>query len=382
MLKNWIKIFLYQVKNNKFFTALNILGLALGIAGLVFAILYWNDEHSYNDWNPEKEKVYQSVSDLGENMVWATSVYPLAKYMKNDMPELEDFCYLNNWYYDEIVHYGNKAEKIKILDAQPNFFSFFPFEFTRGSIKSALPDEWSIALSQETAQKLFGNEEAMGKEVLYSGRRLIVRSVYKIPGKSSMAPQAVTNLLYSTRLKGNEDQWGHFNFGLLLKLKDPSKAGVVKKKLENLYMEYRTKPAAKESGLSVDEYIKQNGKVTVILEQLAQARLHSVTEGYPEGRGNYQFLLIMTGLSILIVILSIVNYVNLATANAIKRAKEIGVRKILGAGKANIIGQFIFETVIMASAALLLALVIVELALPYYNDLLAKALVINGSQFY
>jgi putative ABC transport system permease protein len=119
------------------------------------------------------------------------------------------------------------------------------------------------------------------------------------------------------------------------------------------------------------------------LESLETARLHSkVVNGYPEGSGNYQFLLIMLGLSVLILILSIVNYINLATANAIKRAKEVGVRKIIGAAKSQIIYQFVLETVITTSIAVLFALVIVELFLPYYNQFLSKELVMNSGQFY
>ena len=380
MLKNWLKIFLYQAKSNKFFTALNTLGLSLGIAGLVFAILYWNDEHSYNAWNPEKEKVHQVLSHISDDMVWAHSVYPLAKYMK-DMPEIEEFCYLNNWYSEEMVQYGQKKEKVKILDSQPNFFSFFPFEFIRGNAKTALSDGGSIAISDELAQRLFGNEDPMGKAIKYSGRQLMVRGVYHIPGKSSYSPAAVTSLIYETRLKSNEDQWGNFNFCLLLKIK-PQNAVVVQKKLEGLFMEYKTKPSAKEEGIVLEEYLKANPPFKITLEQLAAARLHSITDGYPEGRGNYQFLLIMAGLSVLILILSITNYINLSTANAIKRAKEVGVRKVLGAGKGNIIKQFVFETIIITTTALLLALVIVELALPFYNDFLNKTLVLNSSLFY
>src|SRR5690606_474095 len=111
-------------------------------------------------------------------------------------------------------------------------------------------------------------------------------------------------------------------------------------------------------------------------------RLKSRVSDVPEGRGNYQLLLIMMGLSILILVISIVNYINLATANAIKRAKEVGVRKILGASKKNIVKQFIFETVITTLFSILLALVIVEVSLPYYNTFLAKNLVINESEFY
>lgn len=381
MLKNWLKIFLYQIKNNKLFTGLNILGLSLGIAGLVFAIILWNDENSYNAWNPEKEKVFQIINDMQDDSYWNTNVAPLDDHLP-DFPELESHCYFNNWYYNEIIEYKGKKEMSKIMDAQKTFFSYFPFEFIEGSIGNALPDNSSIALSQEMAMKLFGNEKVLGKQVFYSGRNLIVRGVYKIPGKSSIKPMAVTNLI-DDRLKNDklQENWGNFSYALMVKLKDPGQTESVIKKINALYFKYRTTKWAKQEGISTKEYEKRNPTPKIVLEQLASARLHSVTSGYPEGRGNYQFLLIMMGLSTLILILSIVNYVNLATANAIKRAKEVGVRKILGASKSNITRQFIFETVLLTGFSIMLALVIVELALPYYNNFLDKTLEIDGSLF-
>jgi putative ABC transport system permease protein len=381
MLKNWLKIFLYNTKNNLFFTSLNILGLSIGVAGLVFSILYWNDEHSYNQWNPEKDVVFAISTDLGQDRIWSHNVYPLSRYIK-DVPEVEQYCYFNEWYYYEMVHYGQKKQQINILDAQANFFDFFPFEFVQGSIGKGLPDNRSIALEEKVAKNLFGNEVAVGKEVRYSGRKLIVRGVYRIPGKSSFEPDAVTNLMEETRLKGNEDQWGNFNFGLMLKLKSPDDAEAVTQKIDNIYMDNRTKPNAKHAGVSVQDYIKKEGTMKAILEPLSTLRLHSVVSGMPEGRGNYQFLLIMAGLSVLILVLSVVNYVNLATANAIRRAKEVGIRKILGASKGNIVKQFIFETILTAMVAIILSLVIVELALPYYNQFLDKSLELSSGQFY
>ena len=381
MLRNWFNIFIYQIKNSKLFTALNIFGLSLGIAGLVFAILYWNDEHSYNEWNPEKENIFQVINYVGENMYWATNVAPINPLLK-EIPEIESHCYLNGWYLNENIEYKGKKEKIsKILDAQSNFFSFFPFEFIRGTATTALQDNGCIALSEETAQLFFGDEEAIGKQVSYSGKKLTVKAIYRIPGNSSFAPMAVTSLI-EKQLKDDADKWGNFSFALLLKLKDPAKAAVVKKKIENLYYVNRTVKDAKEEGLTPAEYEEKNGSTVVYLESLASARLHSITNGYPEGKGNNQFLMIMMGLSLLILLMSIVNYINLATANAIKRAKEVGVRKILGASKRNIILQFIFETIITTTLSILLALVIVELSLPYYNDFLGKELVIHSSQFY
>ena len=382
MIKNWLQIFLQHIKNNKLFTALNILGLSIGIAGLIFATLYWNDEQSYNAWNSENEHVFQVINDVGEDNIWNTNPAPLDTFLKTSFSELESHCYLNTWYYNEIIEYNGRKELIDgILDAQNTFFSFFPFEFIKGNAETALQDNSSIALSETTAKRIFKNEDPIGKQVLYSGRNLVVRGVYKLNKKSSYAPMLVTNLI-DNKLDKNKDQWGNYSYGLLLKLKDPSKSNEVSKKLENLYLENKLKKEAKGAGISLEEYVDKYGSSKVILEPLKTARLHSIMNGYPEGKGNYQFLLIMVGLSVLILILSVVNYINLATANAIKRAKEIGVRKIIGASKGNIIKQFIFETILISSFAILLALAIVELSLPYYNNFLSKDLIMKGSQFY
>jgi len=383
MLKNWLKIYLHQIRNNKFFTALNILGLSVGIAGLIFSILYWNDEHSYNAWNPEKENVFLSITDIGEGQIWASNVVTFEPYLKEDFPELESYCYLNNFYSEEILRYKDKKEIVlKVTDAQKSFFEFFPFEFVKGNPKTALADNGSIALSEATAKRLFGEENPMGKQVMYGEKPLVIRGVYKIQGKSSLSPEAVISLI-DTRMESDKGQWGNFNHGLLLKLKNPADSEKVQKKMERLLFENRDKKWAREEGISIEQWRKKGGKETkIILESLESSRLHSATEGFAEGRGNFQFLMIMMGLSILILILSIVNYVNLATASAIKRAKEVGVRKVLGASKSNIVKQFIFETVLTACFSILVSLVIVELSLPYYNEFLSKELVIHSGEFY
>lgn len=382
MIRNWIKIFVYQLKQNLLFSILNILGLSIGIGGIIFAILYWNEEHSYNQWNPEKEKVFQVICDVGEDMHWAYNVSPVGPILKQMAPEMESYCYFNNNYYEEVIKYKDKKEVIeKVFDGQNTFFNFFPFEFIKGNAKTALIDNTSIVLSEETAERIFGNEDPINKTVQYSSRNLVVRGVYRIPGKSSVAPMAVTNLIDKS-LEENKDQWGNFNYGLIVKLKNPADAPGVAKKIENIFFENRTKQSAKEAGISPEAFIKKYGQTKIFLEPLKTARLHASAIGYPEGKGNYQFLVIMAGLSVLILLLSIVNYVNLATANAVKRAKEVGVRKIIGATKGNIIRQFLFETVFMTAFAILLALAIVELSLPYYNEFLSKELTMVGAQFY
>ncbi|MDQ6471918.1 ABC transporter permease [Flavobacterium sp. LHD-80] len=379
MLKNWLHIFIYQIKNNKLFTALNVLGLSIGISGLIFALLYWNDEQSYNAWNPEKEKVYQVLVQLSDMPALSDCALFLKPALDQD-PNIESILYADSWYQkDKIIYKGKKEFVDKIINVEQNFFSFFPFEIIKGDAISAIKDDSSIAISYITAKRIFGNENPIGKQIKCFNQLFSVRAVYRIPGNSSIAPNVIINKMKQYTTSGLR---GPFVLKLLLKVKDPSKVDLIRQKLERIYNHDFIAIIAKEAGFTAEVMTKKVGHFTVILEPLSKARLHSITDGYPEARGNYQFLIIMMGLSVLILILSIVNYVNLATANAVKRAKEVGVRKISGASKGDIIIQFLFETILTTSFSVLLALVIVELILPYYNNFLNKNLLLLANQFY
>ncbi len=383
MLKNWINIFIYHIKNNKFFTALNILSLSIGIAGLIFAILYLNDEKSYNAWNPNKDVVFQSISQVSADNFWSSNVSSFEDYFKTDFKEIESYCYLDLWYADKILSSANKKGIFKVIDAQKTFFEMFPFEFIKGNLKTALRNNTCIVISKKTALNLFGTVDVLDKTITFYDKKLIITGVYTVPGKSSLAPEAIVNLI-DERTPTEKDNWGNFNYGLLIKLKNPADADKVKAKMENLLFQNRTVKWAKQEGLTIKEWQKQNGveKMKIFLEPLKDARLHSIVDGYAEGKGNYQFLMIMMSLSVLILILSLFNYINSATANAIKRAKEVGVRKIAGATKKDIVLQFLFETAIITSFAILLSLVIVELSLPFYNNFLEKNLSLSGQYFF
>jgi putative ABC transport system permease protein len=380
MLKNWTRIFLYHLKKEKLFSALNILGLAIGIAGLIFAILYWNDEQSYDQWNPEKDKVFKVFADLEKNVIFPTNPAPFGTYLQED-PNVANVVY-HDWYQTGLFKYKEKKYNLnKTFNTQNDFFELFPFERIAGNLSTALQKENSVAMNQETAKLFFKEENPIGKQISYEDKILIVTAIYKVPGNSSINPNIVINQMEEQLLE-NRDLWGNFNFNLLIKLKDPNKVEVVIKKINDLYYENSIRKEAKSEGISAENFINRYGSIKSILNPLSTIRLHAIAPGMPEGKGNYQFLLIMLSVSLLIIILSIVNYVNLATANAIKRAKEVGVRKIIGASKTNIVFQFVFEAVLITLFSIFLALVIVELSLPFYNDFLGKELIIYGSQFY
>ncbi|OIV43323.1 ABC transporter permease [Flavobacterium johnsoniae] len=379
MILNYINTFIYQLKHNKLFSSLNILGLSVGIAGLIFALLYWNDEQNYNVWNPEKEKVYQVLVQLTDMPAWSDCALFLKPTLDED-PNIETIMYADSWYQkDKIIYKGKKEFVDKIVNVEQNFFSFFPFEIIQGDAISAIKDDSSVAISDVTAERFFGNENPIGKQIKCFNQMFSVRAVYHIPGNSSIAPNVIINKMEELTTSGKTNP---FILKLLLKVKDPSKIDVTRQKLERIYNHDFITRLSKEAGFTPKEMAKKVGYFRVILEPLSKARLHSIADGYPEARGNYQFLMIMMGLSLLILILSIVNYINLATASAVKRAKEVGVRKISGASKGDIVSQFLFETVLTTSFSILLALVIVELTLPYYNNFLNKNIVLLASQFY
>lgn len=379
MLKNWINIFLYHLKNNKLFTALNVLGLSIGIAGLIFALLYWNDEQSYDEWNTEKDNVYQVLIQLSDMPIWSECSFFLKPILAKD-PNIESILYADSWYQkDKIIYNGRKIFETKIINVENNFFSFFPFKIIRGDVISGLKDDSSVAISDIVAKRVFGNDNPIGKQIKCLNHMFVVRAVYQIPGNSSIAPNVILNRMKELTTTNVS---APFLLKLLVKVKDPSIIEITRKSLEKEYNTSFIGRIAKLEGFTQQEMAKKIGYFNVVMEPLSKARLHSITDGYPEGRGNYQFLMIMAGLSVLILILSIVNYINLATANAIKRAKEVGVRKVVGASKGAIVIQFIFESILICLFSILLALVIVELSLPYYNDFLNKSLQIIGSQFY
>lgn len=384
MIRNWFKIFVYHLKQNKLFSFLNVLGLSIGIAGVIFAILYWNNENAYDQWNPEKENSYQVLNQIGmTGDIWATNSIPFGETCKATIPEIETISFMNVWYNGDVVKFGNKKlfDK-KIMVSDNGFFDIFPFKILKGARKDILKEKFSVAISEEQADLLFRNEDPIGKSITYNNESYVVKSVYRISRPSSFEPNYVFS---GIRRPDSGDQWGNFSFGLFIKIKKGADPAVVLKKMQNVDYINRTLKEAKSSGKSLKDFIKEYGQTIVIINQLKTARLHGTkTSGnnLPEGKGNLQLLYIMVGLSILILALSLVNYINLATASAIKRAKEVGVRKIVGATKKQIIAQFIFETAILVTTAILFALAIVELSLPYYNSFLQKTLTLNGGEFY
>lgn len=380
MIKSWFKIFITHSIKNKVFTFLTIFGLAIGITSLIFALLYWNNETSYNKWNPNREVVFEVLSNLPSGEKWEYTQAGLAKNIKLKSNKLQDYCYyLPNYIEENVIVNGKNNYATNIIISQSNFFDFFPFEFINGNIDTFKKNKNSIALEEREAKSIFGDKNPINQIMSINDEIFVITGVFKLNELSSIKPKYVVSTIDSD-IKRNESEWGNYNYCLLLKI-NKKDIQEIERVGEEVLTTFKVVEDSKYKGLSVDEYLREYGKYTIELQSLDEARLSKKISGFSEGKGNRVLLHILVGLSILILILSVINYINLSTAQAMKRAKEVGVRKVFGASKKNIVYQFVFETSIITFFALLFALCLTELCLPYYNNLIGKSLVLNIVDF-
>lgn len=382
MLKNWFKIFLYNTVKNKLFAFLTVLGLAIGITGIIFSTLYWKDENSFDQWNSNNKRVYEVLSKISNGETWGLAQAPLIRAISLKTDVVQDYCYYLPYYVNPVLSVNGKKRYIQnAIITQNNFFDFFPFEFIKGSKAAFKNNKYGIALEENEAKKLFGDRNPINQIVATESGDVPVLGIYRLNPHSSLKPQVVLSTI-DVNLKNDENSWGNYNYGLMVKLKDATDKKLFEKTAYDVLVENKLIPAAKEEGISIEQFIKDNGTFSVELQMLADARLSKEVTGFLEGKGNRLFLQINVGLSFLILVLSIINYINLSTAQAVRRAKEVGIRKVLGASKKIIIGQFVFETALTAIFALLFALCITELCLPFYNDLINKTLTIELREYW
>ena len=382
MLKNWFKIFVNHSIKNKVFTFLTVLGLAVGIAGIILSALYYKNESSYDQWNNGKDEIYEVLSVLPNGETWGYSQASLAKNIKIKTNKLQDYCYYTPFYMSESVTVNGKHQYCdKILIAQTNFFDFFPFQFVKGSSDQFKSNKNSIALEEGEALRIFGSQNPINQIITLNKEKLLVTGVYRLIEPSSLMPKYVISIDVNG-FNEDDNEWGNYNFCLMLKLKSDKDVSEIERVGENVLTTNKLVPAAKDKGESLKKFIEENGKFSIKLQSLNNVRLGKNTTGFLEGKGNLLYLQINIGLAVLILVLSVINYINLSTAEAMRRAKEVGVRKVLGASKQNIIFQFVFETAIVTLFAMLLALCITELTLPFYNNLINKTLSIQLFDFW
>ena len=371
MLQTWIKIFFRNSKKNWLNLIVNISGLTLGFAGLLIVLLYFNDEESYNKWVPDNDQIYRVANTSKQNGIWHVSTAAQAILFKSDIPEVEETILISPFYRSRVLSSGEKKVYTeKATETEPNFFDFFPFTITEGSIDKFAENRKHIAISKSLAKKLGGKQSVINEIVKIDGNDYVIACVYEIPGNGHYESELLIQFS-----KPFELHWGNFQNELFCRFTKGVTPDVVRKKMNNVIIEKNVKPQLAKNNMTLEEVREKYGIMEVLLEQLTTIRLHNkANNAGPGGKGNYQLLLVLLGLSILLIIISCVNFINLSTASASQRAKEVGVKKTLGLSKKQLIFQYVFEIVLQGFVALLLGLIMVEFVLPYFNQFMDKEL--------
>ena len=390
MLKNWLKIAFINYKKNWLSTFINLFGLTLGLTGFMLILLHWNDEASYEQWNPQKKDIY-FLQQYYKTEDWTNNnmSYQMTKTATDELPEIEDFVMFA---YDNteglMKTNSGKSQYVKQGEStSESFFNFFPFKLKFGSYKNALSDYNKIALSDKLSQQLFGDENPVGKELTLSDAKYIVTAVYTLPkGNSVVKPNYVvlSQTMKDDRenIKKGYQNWGNNSYQALVKIKPNSNITNVEKDIfEKVLIKKRyPKEQLQKENVTLEEMLTKYGPNEFYLTRLDKTRLEAKS-GF-KGKADYKTIKILFGLSVLILILSAINFINLKTAQGSQRAKEVGVKKAIGSTKTQLIFQFLVEAMLICVFAYFLSLVLVELLLPSYNKFLDKEMVMNDWSIY
>ncbi len=375
MLNNWLKIAFINYKKNWLSTIINLFGLTIGLTGFMLILMHWNDEESYEKWNPKKDDIYYfQTYNKKENVYGSAISVPLAENAKKRIAETEDFVLLTNNGIAYKMMSKNKTAYIENgLQVTENFFNLFPFKLINGSYKEVFKNDNNIAVSTGTAKKLFGKTDVAGETLKFSNKEYVITAVYELPeGNSQIKPDFIVKP--AEQLKNDKEQWGNFNYAGLFLLKKGADPKAFERKFQDIIM-LRAKLNSQGSGITPQQYIDTYGPSSSILTPLDKIKLHAESTWW--GKPDFKTLIILFSLSVLIVILSAINFINLKTAQASQRAKEIGVRKAIGSRKSSLVLQFLMETFLICFASYILSLALTEILLPSFNKFYNKEIVMN-----
>ena len=349
------------------YSFINITGLAAGLAVSILLLLWVRDELSYDRFNVNAENIYRLVPKFDDQNIWSETPAPAAVYAKKDLPEVADACRIRDNNDVSIFEYNGKrfTESHNCL-ADASLFSMFTFPFIDGNPQHPFTDAHSVVLSETTAKTFFGNEDPMGKVLKADDKKLYrVTGVMKdMPANSSIHYNIVFNFRqleqeYDTTsyFKTLNTNWDRYSYDTYVLLKPDASPALAAQKMGVIHRH--------------NYDIQANKHLTYLFAPLTRLHLYSLN-GKEQGMMVVRVFLIV---AVIVLLIACINYVNLVTARAIKRSKEISVRKIIGAGKGDLFMQLLSESLLTFLISLIVATGIIYLVMPLYNNLSGKNIV-------
>ncbi len=369
MFKNYLKIALRNMKRHAGYSLINIAGLALGITICFFITLFIIHELSYDRFFEGAERIFRVTTYgqiNGQPIDYGVSMVPLADYLGTNYPEVQYAARINNEQqialkFEDKVFYENA-----VLRASPDFFNIFTHRLIQGTADNVLKDPNTIVLTESLAEKYFGDTNPIGKVLkLNNDEDIVVTGVCEnIPSNTHLKFNAI--LSNPIPVEDNAALWGQFSAFTYIKLNENVDATAFAEKIRNLAMD---KMEINLETHGMEFFLKTGSIIDIHLYSHLMYNLGDI--------GDINYVYIFTAIALFILIIACINFINLTTAHYSVRAKEIGVRKVIGADKRKIVSQFLYESVLITIIAALIAAIMVKLLLPVFSNVVGKQLNLN-----
>lgn len=373
MIKNYLKTAWRNLLKNKFYSAINIAGLTLGLCVGILILLWVQDELSYDSFHNQGDNIYK-VEIFGgtgsSRQIWTQMVAPIGPLAKQQLPEVKDEVRIaNNWMFS-LYKYQDKVfgnEKVAFVD--PSLFTVFDFPLIEGQNSKPFTDNNSVVLTKTTAQKFFGNQDAIGKVIIADDKEQFTVSgvIDNMPNNSRINYGIIMPMSYLTkvRLAQKDDinnNFSSFGYDTYLLMKTGANLAGIPKKLFDIHIAHKA----------------EDTDVEYMLQPMAKTHLYN-SDGTNKGIETVRIFIII---ALVILVIACINYVNLSTARSMLRAKEISMRKILGAAKTHLFMQFVVETALLFTLAAILAMALIYAIMPVFNQVANKQLVFDLSDYH
>lgn len=383
MFKNYFKVAIRNLFRHKFYSFINIFGLTTGIAVSLLIMFYIFDELSYDKFHTDADRIYQvylKAQLQGKSIEGSHSCAPFAAASRDEITGVEDAIRITLW-RDVVIRYEDKmfTEK-KLLVADSNFFSFFTFDLLEGNEENILNDPNQIILSETSAKKYFGYEVGQGAspigEMVLMGTdktNCEIVGIVKDPPKNSHFHFDMI-LSMETWDEGKRTMWMSNNLHTYVKLEEGTTQEQIQDNIKLMVDKYIGPEVDQFLGISIDKWRESGDDYGYFIQPMTDIRLYSKTDGNIEDVGNVAYVYLLSIVSIFIIVIACINFMNLSTARSSGRAKEVGIRKTVGAPKGRLVIQFLLESVVLSAVSTILAVGVLFVALPFFNQITEKSI--------
>ena len=380
MLKNYLKIAWRNITKNKIFSFINIAGLAIGLSCFTLIALYVVDELSYDRYNEKADRIYRINSDIlfgGTEQKLAVSADPMGATLKRDYPAVEQYARFYTSDGPKRIKKDNVfITEFNVANADSTVFDVFTLPAIAGDTKTALNEPNTVVVTESAAKKYFGTTDAVGKTLETSDNN---STLYKVTAVIKDIPHNSHfhfDMLFSMdNVQYNWNNYLSHNFQTYIVLRKGTDPKAFEKNFSQVIAKYIVPQAKQYMQInSMEEFEKSGNKIIYTLIPLRDIHLHSSLIAELEANSSIQYVYIFSAVAIFILLIACINFMNLSTARSSNRAKEVGIRKVLGTERKNLIRQFLTESTITAIISLIVSLIIAWLVLPVFNSISGKAL--------